>query len=231
MKREPQRRRKRRPGCGFHRTAVKGHRGSVQTRPSEAAPPAPVPASWESPRTEFCFPLTEGAELHFSSTWTPAVQARRAESGETARNHPWCAADSGGAEPRSAGGDEPLLCREAPLRAALLPAPSAELHCWGRRDDCRKCWSGGVFPPGCLAGCRLVAGWLQAALSLQSWSESLRDSPACYSQRGGRATSGWKHFSKVLKRTCSDWGAWYIRHLCARAEENTPITYWHNNYY
>lgn len=58
-----------------------------------------------------------------------------------------------------------------------------------RLDGCCCCWLAAVA-----AGC---------TASLQSCTESLRDSPACYSQRGGRAKAGWKHFCKLLTQTCS----------------------------
>lgn len=136
----------------------------------------------------FIFPVHE---------WSPAVQS--SESG-IRRDCREPSADSGGRGAQSLGPPEETSRCKARVQVFPAPAPSTSLHFWeerlaaGRKPQWRGCNS----EAGWLAGCLL------AAPSLQNWSESLRDSPACYSQRGGRAKSGWKHFSKVLTQTCSD---------------------------
>lgn len=126
----------------------------------------------------------------------PRSKARRAESGRTVGNHPRIQVDA--------------ARRALVLRRRRAAAKRGSKSSWSRVLPLVSTLGkgGGLQQEPERKGLNseaggLLAGWL-AAPSLQSWSESLRDSRACYSQRGGRAKSGWKHFSKVLTQTCSD---------------------------
>lgn len=105
-------------------------------------------------------------------------------------------ADSGGRGAQSLGPpEETRRCRSQAPRLPgprVLPPVSAAGRAGAEGFNSQAGWL--------LAGCWMAAG---CAASLQSCTESLRDSPACYSQRGGRAKAGWKHFSKLLTQTCS----------------------------
>ena len=113
------------------------------------------------------------------------------QSGRTAGNHRRIPAD---AARRASALRRRRAAAKPGCTSVLAPGASTSLHFWEERLS-----AGGGSNPEAAA-----AAAAAAAPSLQSWSESLRDSPACYSQRRGRAKSGWKHFSKVLTQTCSD---------------------------
>lgn len=167
------------------------------------------------PSDRILFPSDRGDRTSFFQYMNevPRSKARRAESGQPVGNHPRIQVDAA----RRAS----VLRRR---RAAAKPGSKSSWprvlprvstfgkSGWLQEEPKRRGFNSeaGWLLSGCLlaacwllSGCLLASCWL-AAPSPQSWSESLRDSPACYSQRGGRAKSGWKHFSKVLTQTCSD---------------------------